>query len=105
MGSYRSTDSSWPFRGRLLQHERALQVLHCPKTIALHSLHRTTVAVGDGIRGIQIDGLGKIRDGAVEIALGFPGVSAVVEGKGEVRLEPQRVARIGDRFIECTLIK
>ena len=55
--------------------------------LAFFEVGQAPVVVGQGIFRVQRDGLIKVGDGAVEIALIAVGVAAVVVGDGKVRIE------------------
>ena len=49
------------------------------------------------------DRFGIVRDGPVEVALGFPGEAAVVVGFGIFRIEPDRLVEVRDGSVEVAL--
>ncbi len=54
------------------------------------------IGVGDGVFGIECDGLVEIGDSVVEVAFGFLEIAAVVVGGGEPGVECDGVVEVGD---------
>jgi len=45
-----------------------------------------------------------VGDGAIEVALGPPGVATVVVGSDVLRIDPNRLVVVGDGAVEVTLV-